>query len=272
MNTKRKLLFSFVGLILSIAIFSTVVFAWFTMGGASSEFIVETGVLETDTDLYHRVYDYETQTYKWNLVDTVKEANYIFNNIVPGQVITFKLQLSNCSYSSVKSDYVVKIGKILFGDETDEDLTLTSTSQHLFNAINIKIDQYVEIDDDQTVKKFPVTTEKVNGINVATEVIVDDSIVNSFEIAIPKGETNEFSPVNTSKQLREYLDAPNKTMVNSEDSIEPGNAVVYIIRLYFNPLFGEYNGEKEVSTGFMKQKFYIQYFEIQYTQEKKITE
>lgn len=272
MNAKKKLLFSFAGLILSIAIFSTVVFAWFAINSVSSEFIVETGVLETDTDLYHRVYDSETDTYKWNIVNTKADANYIFNNIVPGQVVTFKLQLSNCATSSIKANYTIKIGEILFGDEDDENLSLTPETQHLLNAIHIKIDRYTETVDDKDVKSFAITSQKIDDVNVASEVVVDDDIVNTYEIAYKKGDPNEFKPLDKAKQLSQYLGEANKTMISSSDTIAPGTAAVYIIRIYFNPLFGIYNGDNEVSNSFMKQKFHVEHFRVDYTQEKQITE
>ena len=116
MNTKKKILFSFVGLILSITVFATVVLAWFAISSVTSDFVVETGNLETDTTLYYGDWDSESSKYTWVEVGDQDDANKIFQNFIPGQILTFKLQISNLSESTIKAQYSAKFGKIMYLD------------------------------------------------------------------------------------------------------------------------------------------------------------
>ena len=271
MNTKRKLLFSFAGLILSIVIFSTVVFAWFALSSTTSEFVVQTGNLETDTDLYRRVLNNDS-TYSWVKVDTTDDADNIFENMIPGQVITLKLQMSNLGTSTIKTLYSVKFGDILVNDETDEK-NIEPDAQELLNAINIEVYPYITGGDGK-LDQIPVSTlTDLSNKKYASEAEVNNVTVSNYQIAYPKGHDNEFDPVAGTPKLSSYISDEILIEEDDDNLINPGCAVVYIIKFYFNPNFG-YNVEENVanSNHFMNLKFTIEHLKVEYTQQKQITE
>lgn len=273
MNTKRKLLFSFAGLILSIAIFSTVVFAWFAISNATGEFVVETGNLETDTKLYHAKYIPATTDeggntvaahYKYTLVDTVEDANNLFENMIPGQIITFQLEISNSNTSSIKANYEAKLGSLFFGNSdglnsvysgiTFSEITattvLTNTTddnpnndQHLFHAINMVVSKVAESKDfAEGADVIPVAT--IQGVK-----IVDSST---------------FKPVDAAQTLAEKVS--DKSLASGGD-LAAGKTDIYIIKFYFDPTYGKPN-----SNQFRLNAFKIGNITVNYTQKEQITE
>ena len=275
MNTKRKLLFSFVGLILSIAIFSTVVFAWFAISNATGEFVVETGNLETDTKLYHAKYIPATTgdspapaSYQYTLVDTVQDANNLFENMIPGQIITFQLEVSNSSKSTIKANYEVVLGELFYGssdgknnvysgitfseitsstvltDTTDED---ESNDQHLFYAINL------------TVEKVATGKAYADGAD-----IIDVDVIQDVKIAKESNYKPIDDPADKVKTLVEKLS--DKKLADGGD-LAPGTTDIYIIKFYFDPTYGEPN-----SNQFRLKAFKIGNIKVNYTQKQEITE
>ena len=267
MNAKKKLLFSFAGLILSIAIFSTVVFAWFAISSATSEFVVESGKLETDTHLYYG--DWDGSTYTWNEVNTKAEANYIFDGFVPGQILTFKLQMSNFSESSIKTQYQVDFGMLMYLDGISDspstaiinEPNVAEGDRHIFNAINVKIFPYSTTIDATIPDQIDFTTEEVDGKVQAKQVEVTSSIVHDYKIA-----GDDYLPVTGCKILREYLSNKNLIAKSNNNLIGQGKAVVYIIKIYFNPLY------ITPSNDFMNKSFRVEKINVTYTQKQEITE
>ena len=278
MNTKRKLLFSFVGLILSIAIFSTVVFAWFAISNATGEFVVETGNLETDTKLYHAKYipattgtDPVAAHYEYTLVDEATDANNLFENMIPGQILTFQLEITNSSTSTIKADYEVVLGKLFYGESDGKNNVYTgisfsevtsttvlintsdsdeSNDQHLFYAINL------------TVEKVATGKAYVNGAD-----IIDVSTIQGVKIAEESGD-NKYKPISDPADKVETLveKLSDKKLADGGD-LAPGTTDIYIIKFYFDPTYGTPN-----SNQFRSKAFKIENITVNYTQKQQITE
>lgn len=271
MNAKKKLLFSFAGLILSIAIFSTVVFAWFAISTSTSEFVIETGNLETDTKLYHAKYtttdgsgNAVTPYYKYTLVDTEDDANNLFEKMIPGQIITFQLEITNSSDSTCMANYEAVLGKLFYGSSdgmngvysgiafneittetvlinTNDDIT--TNDQHLFYGINVIITKVA------TGKDF---VDGADTIPVAT--------IQGVQIA----NTTTYKPVDAAQTLAEKV--ADKSLANGGD-LAPGKTDIYIIKFYFDPTYGQPN-----SNQFRLNAFKIGNITVNYTQKQEITE
>ena len=112
MNTKKKLLFSFVGLILSISVFATVVFAWFAIGDSTADFTVETGNIKSNIELYAGKWN--GSEYIWTLVDEEDDATRLFQNMIPGQILTFRLDVINDEDSNVSVTYSIDLGMLYY--------------------------------------------------------------------------------------------------------------------------------------------------------------
>ena len=260
MNTKRKLLFSFAGLILSIAIFSTVVFAWFAMSKASSDLIVETGNINSDVVLYSGKWDSKTSKYEWNKVLTTDALSKTFENVVPGQILTFRLDITNREDSNVNVTYNVKIGKLLYcadltpdsGSKTyvDQTTAISDDTQHLFNAINVWVSEmYISV--------VPTGSTKVKNIP-------DDATIKDLYSPV------DYKPVTGYKQLSTYInDGTGSEFIAEKPAnvIAPGETVSHIIKFYFDPTFGDPD-----SNAFADKGFTIKEFIANFTQEKQITE
>lgn len=256
MNAKKKLLFSFAGLILSIAIFSTVVFAWFSINITSSDMVIETGNIESDAVLYHGKWD--GSKYTWIEVETDDDATKIFKEMVPGQIVTFRFDLTNSAKSSVDVNYLVKIGNLQYCGDTSTTSTYTNiaemaeTDQHLFNAINVFVsDKYTTVPEDATVRALSVA-------DPATFVPIESENI---------------------KKLSEYI-PNNKKVFIAKDTVnnvlKPGETVSYIIKFYFNPTFGVNESTNPVtpnySNHFAHKGFKIEHFVAEFTQKQEITE
>ena len=255
MNAKRKILFSFAGLILSIAIFSTVVFAWFSINITTSDMVIETGNIESDAVLYHGKWD--GSKYTWIEVETSDDATKIFKEMIPGQIITFRFDLTNSEKSSVDVNYLVRIGKLQYCSDTSTTSTytdvveMTETDQHLFNAINVFVsEKYTTIPDDSTVRALSIA-------NPDTFVpIVSENI----------------------KKLSEYIPSNKKVFIEKETDniLKPGETVSYIIKFYFNPTFGIDESTnpvtKNYSNHFAHKGFRIEHFVAEFSQKEQITE
>ena len=260
MNTKRKLLFSFVGLILSIAIFSTVVFAWFALSKVSSDIIVETGHIESSIVLYSGKWDSTNSKYTWTKVETEKELTKIFKNMIPGQILTFRLDVINSEESNVNITYDIQLGKLLYcNDLTPEEGTKTYSNQtvaieegvqHLFNAINVWV---------STMYISSVSTGSTKVVNLPS-----DSEIKAMYTPV------DYKPVDGSKKLSNFINDGSGSILVNEDLnniVDPGQTVCHIIKFYFDPTFGKPN-----SNGFADQGFTIEKFIGNFTQQKAVTE
>ena len=245
MNAKKKLLFSFAGLILSIVIFSTVVFAWFAITSTTSDFVVETGYIKSNATLYYGNWD--GSTYTWEEVKNKDTANNIFKKIIPGQIITFKLVLLNDSTSTVDINYDVSFGGLLYNSDINasDDYVLPEvekeTDIHLFNAI------YFGIKEDTST--------------------MTDTEVNQLFKPSTTGE-NRFKPDAQMSKLSSYID--NLTICSPQDAyLEPGESANYILKFYFNPLFVDPTEESNV---FANKGFKIDTIICNFYQRQQIIE
>lgn len=275
MNAKKKLLFSFAGLILSIAIFSTVVFAWFSIHSVTSEFVIQTGNLETDTVLYHAKAQYtddSVTSYKYTEVVSQEDASKLFTNMIPGQIITFQLELTNKGTSTISAEYTIKFGDLFFGTlnvetgvvtwgdalESVDDLQLIN-GQHLLHAIHVKVYQI------GTVQKNETNTDITSGAYITD---VDD--IQGVVIANPEDYSSD------ADQLSSKIAEANKSLIDNKGILAVGDTDVYIIKFYFNPVYGKFvenaiTYEKN-SNNFRNQAFKVECIYVDYTQKQQITE
>lgn len=260
MNAKKKLLFSFAGLILSIAIFSTVVFAWFALSRVTSDITIETGHIESSIELYSGKWDTTNSKYIWTKIETENQAAKLFKNIVPGQILTFRLDITNSIDSNVNVTYDIEIGKLLYcadltpdsGSKTyvDQTAAISEDTQHLFNAINLWISEmYISVVPDGSTK---------------VKNIPSDAAIKALYTPV------DYKPVTGSKKLSSFInDGSGIEFVkeNLTNVLEPGQTVCHIIKFYFDPTFGTPN-----SNGFADKGFSIEKFIGNFTQQKQITE
>ena len=251
MNTKRKLLFSFVGLILSIAIFSTVVFAWFAISNATADVTIETGNVNSKIELYAGKWNKSSEEYDWSLVDTNNKLSRIFEDMVPGQILTFRLDVINEEDSEVNVTYNLELGMLLYCSDikvdnhqyTEQKEAIGEDSQHLFNAINIWISEWY-------------SSAELENLDIK-------GLYNPIE--------NEYKPINGSYKLSKFINdgVTNALLLkeNPDNVLSPGETASHIIKFYFDPTFGTPN-----SNAFANQGFSILKFVGNFTQEKVITE
>lgn len=254
MNTKRKLMFSFIGLILSIAVFSTVVFAWFAKSDVSADFIVETGNLETTTKLYHAVGTNSGAEYTWNEVVTTDDAKRVFTNIVPGQVVTFFLVLHNQSTSTVTVNYNINFGgfKHLADTKSITDSEYTSySSSTIITSANIPA-------------LFSAIAVKVQQFNVAS---ADTRPTNQQVKDVSIYKTDTYGKDDSAKTLSEYVTS---TAIAENGTLAKGAYTGYIIRFYFDPTVGTATPGK--SNDFMNEAFLVNTIIASYTQKEEVIE
>lgn len=240
MSIKKRLTLSISGLILSIAVFATVVFAWFTMNTATSDFIVETGNMDSDAALYVGYWD--GTKYDWEKVESQVEASKLFERFMPGQIITFYLELNNKPESTVDISYDFKFGDLLYDDDikTSKDYGETTVANedevHLFNAVNVSISE-------------------------AYTALPEDAVINGL---FKPG--NDYKPDASSKKLSYYLTDDTNIAESGETVIAPGKSVYYILKFYFNPVF------QTSSNVFKNQGFKVDTIKINFYQKHEITE
>ena len=270
MNTKRKLMFSFIGLILSIAVFSTVVFAWFAKSDVSSDFIVETGKLDTTTKLYHAT-DPSGDAYTWNELKTTDDVNDVITNMVPGQVVSFLLVLHNENTSSVDAEYTISFGGFKhlateaadFADSTKSsyssaaDVNKGGTIPELFTAISVAWDDFAMSTD----------TDRPTVTAVKNVAIYDSS---------------NYKSASGTKTIGAYVenDLITNTLTSGEneanDDLKAGAYVGYIIRFYFDPTVVFDKDAANVTQNpansnlLMNQAFIVNSIIVNYTQKQQI--
>lgn len=243
MKAKKTLLVTTVTLLLSIGVFATVMFAWLSQSNVTSDFVLETGEIHTKATLSRGIKGGEA--YDWTEVVTGTDASKIFAAIIPGQIVTLKLEIENLDKSNVDVTYTVSFGTLSLGVKstaagssgityTPVTSALEADAQHFFNAINVVVEQ---VDND----------------NLAT--------VSAVEIA----DSDSFEPVVAAKKLSEYV--TNSNLVNSSTPLSPGSSVTYIIKLYFDPTFGDPD-----SNEFAKNAFKVENLTIYAEQVHKITD
>lgn len=281
MNAKKKLLFSFAGLILSIAIFSTVVFAWFAISNSTGEFIVATGNLETDTKLYHAKYIPETidgegntnaAHYEYTLVDTVADANNLFKDMVPGQVLTFQLEVGNSSQSTIKADYDINLGDIFYGIINNDGTTTWANNN---NAISLESQIPLDDQNQNLLYAIHIVCEKIS-TSVESDFENPEDVEASLiqNVKIYESDFSSLADTLVNKLNNKTI---SKAKTGDDLTLEVGETDVYIIKFYFNPMYGKYklpDGtiQQPNSNNFRLKTFKIGNITVNYTQKQEITE